>query len=444
MNPLLFNFLLYLIALIISIRTNKRFINAHSFTIFIFTCVAFLGYYTFETGIYEETFGKKNIERLSYIPYLLSFIVIIAFCKPLKYIKVESISQKNLLSKKKLLKIALLLLANVILSIGLFSLTLKNRTALDYAEVYAESASGDMITTTGSKILDSIYGKTLLITRISTPFFYFICFYFLSKQTYVKKAILMILLHFSIQLPQFILNANRGGMFFCAMHLCFFIVLFYYKLSKNIKRTIFSFVIVGFAFVVFYSLIITYARMGDGSEGVNSILRYFGEPFPNLGFNIWDHEIRHPYGARFYPSLAEMLGFKTLSADTLGRNIGFLYWGNYVGIPMLNFKTVFGDLYIEFGLFLTLLFTILYSKIATTFCKKKELSLFSSAYLFLPYKWALMGVFGWGLKEREFLDLAAMIILIYLLNFAQRYERSRHHYPSLQRQIFSSSIDLSV
>lgn len=431
MNPLFLNFLLYFFVLLYYIKCSKKKVNVHSFMLLIFTCVAFLGYYTFETGIYEDTFGRKNIDNLSYVPYLICFIIVLAICSPLRYLDIDRLIIKKIPSNKTLYKIVIILFLNIVLSTLLFSLTIKNRTAIDYAEVYAEGANGNLIITTGSNILDSIYGKTMLLTRISTPVFYFICFYMLMKQSSVKIVILLIFLFFSLQLPECILNANRGGMFFSSMYLCFFVILFYYHLSKPIKRFIFIFITVGLCLIIFYSLAITYARIGDDSDGLSSVLRYFGEPFPNLGFNIWDKEIRHPYGARFYPTLAELLGFKTLAAGTAGRNVGFEYWENYIGIPMLNFKTILGDLYIEFGTILTLFVIFIYVIILKHVVIRKKKSIFSVAYLFLPYKWALMCIFGFFFVERDILDLVAMMLLIHILNFINNNVQTRNRYTCL-------------
>lgn len=416
MNILLVNFLFYFVTFYKARKRYNTFFNQYVFIMMVFSLISFLGYYTFQSGIYEDTFGSKNIDKLSIVPYILGFIFIYSVCVPLKKINLDYIRIINIPQDKSLYSILYMCLLNYFFNLGLGLIALRSLTALDYAEVYISSASGELQTTTGSYLLDNIYGKSLLLVRILTPVYNIIALYLWIKTDKLKPLFLLII-GFVLQIPQLVITANRGGMFFLVINMFFYFILFYDYISKRAKRCLFIVLIAGVLFIMFYSIAITYARMGDGSDGINQIFRYFGEPFPNLGFNIWGYDIQHPYGARYFPSLTETLGMKTLSAGIKGRNVAFEYWESFVGIPMLNFKTLFGDLYVEFGVFGSFVFLFIYFTGVKALLNYKRHTLISLSLLFLPYKFAVYSIFGGFLGERDVLDLIAQLGVVYFFNF---------------------------
>ena len=142
-------------------------------------------------------------------------------------------------------------------------------------------------------------------------------------------------------------------------------------------------------------MLITIQRLGDSTEGGNSILRYFGESFPNLGYIMYDQVIVHPMGIRFYPEFLWGNNPPWSSTDD-----SYEYWGNITGVPVINFKTFFGDLYIEFGLVLTfvlvgLLFLII------SYITQKKFSVITLPIVFLYMRMCSQSFAGYTLVNHS-------------------------------------------
>lgn len=417
MNILLLNFLLYFgTFLVFFIRYDNKKFNVHNFVFFIFSLIALLGYYTFVTGIYQDVFGFKDISKLSIIPYVSCYAMVFIIASPLRVLKITKFNIVDLPSEKIIDKISILILSLLIVSLLLFLYNIRNRGDLDFGEIYREAYGGESKSGFDNPILSFIYGKTLMLTRILPPILYVLNFYLLAKNPTRLLPLFFIFLCFVSLVPSKILSANRGGLFFITVDVIFFVVLFYYLLSSKIKRLLFT--ISGIALFVMgiYILLISYSRIGSEDQDAinNTIIRYFGEPFPNLGFNIWEKDINHPYGARFFPSLFNILGF----GDQLGldRASQFFYWENKTGIPILNFKTVFGDMFIEFGYIgaFVILFLIItfYRK---TLLNRSRYSILDIHFFYIVFMWNVKSIFGFFFTEQDIIDLGYTIIFIFFL-----------------------------
>ena len=121
----------------------------------------------------------------------------------------------------------------------------------------------------------------------------------------------------------------------------------------------------------------TLSRFDDaGSEEspLEGIFRYFGEPFPNLGNMLWDKVKIHPYGVRLYPYF---FSGTNIASNATSITDEFYAWEKITGVPLYIFKTEFGDFYIEFGKYVSLIVMFLYSLLFRCFIKKGVLEISS-------------------------------------------------------------------
>ena len=144
--------------------------------------------------------------------------------------------------------------------------------------------------------------------------------------------------------------------------------------------------------IMVYSIVISFARLEDTSTETPfySVIRYFGEAFPNLGNLFWGEVTRHPYGTRLFPYLFGLTYIEESVQD------GYAFWQMFTGVPVLNFKTIYGDLYIEFGEFLPLVIVTFISLLFSLFLGKRNISFWKMALVYWYFDLILQGVFGFN------------------------------------------------
>lgn len=412
MTILFVNFLFYAIWFVFLLKKNKGKLDVYSLTVCFYTAIAFLGFFTFATGIYQNTFGNKDAESLSCLPYIFAGICVFLFTRPLR----EGISRLNLpnvtryipfLSKMSVFFFCIFCIQAV------FALVSINVASLDYAEAYNDAAAGGGVSFS-NPVAAFAHSKTIMLARLGLPFFYTIQSLLLISTKRVRHIAVMLTGYLLLLIPQ-ILTANRGGMFFSTANLLFFIILFWPSFSAKPKRFL-VLCLAGALFVMStFVIAISNARFEQNkkTDGTEQIFRYFGEAYPNLGFNIWNKDIRHPYGARMFPNYSSYITGENLSKNYKGgRNAGFYYWERYVGIPMLNFKTLFGDLFIEFGLVGVCIITAIWLLMLRWLRRGRGL-IGSVVITFFAYQTCVWGLFGANFSEQYFTTIVYTVILLW-------------------------------
>ncbi len=435
MDLLIGNFIAYLLFFLYLLKANKYRLNLQSFVALNFVIVAFLGYYTFKTGIYQKTFGYKDVTTLSIVPYVLCLAMVVMLIIPLR--QIETVRKMDThtglgISEKWQNYISFAFLGLVIVYFYMNQLLVSQRSEfVEYDEIYENMASGNL-EKFDSPILNTIYFRLITLIRLLSPFIYYFQFSILAnKKKKESKVLPLVLIFGSFILSVFpdIESASRGAMYFSAMQLCFFMFIYFRSFTPGVKLFTVVAISGSILLLVIFSMAISYSRFGEGKEGNEQIFRYFGEPYPNLGFNVWNKNIRHPYGKRYFPRLTTGSG-----KSFAGREDRFTYWERKVGIPMLNLKTIFGDLYVEFGalgafvvvaLWLLLLHFCLY--------KARGDSLATVILLYYAYNIVVYGLFNNHLSEDTLKEFFYSIIIILVIRFVakkmkEKNDLTRHLY----------------
>ncbi len=346
MDVLFVNFLAYMLW---ARYAYKKFgaINIYFILVLMITCIAFLGILTVFNGVYYDTFGVRNTTKLSYEPYILCFIVYFILFFPLRnlQLQIDNRSLGFLFGKKFHLFVVgwtvfytfyLALLCSELLQ------SLVGGLGNAYEMRHME---GDALYQYDSMFISYIVkGYGFFIYSASSPVLLLYAVIGLRAKKLSKSfagylAVLCLLPSLFSSISQ----GSRGALFADMICYFFYASLFWTIFSKSVKRLVIRYTIIALSLMLVISLIITIQRVGDKDSG-SSILRYFGESFPNLGYNMYNQVQFHPMGIRFFPEVVYGDNPPWDSTDESYR-----YWGDITGVPVINFKTFFGDLYIEFG-----------------------------------------------------------------------------------------------
>ncbi|QES89312.1 oligosaccharide repeat unit polymerase [Rhizosphaericola mali] len=393
MNLLLVNFLLYFFWFAYSYIKEKR-ISIYSTMILFYTIIAFLGIYIYKTGLYTKEFGNFSLSRITIFPIILGFVSYFFLLYPLKKIKFDKNGFNKLKFNKRSSRFILLWIIyfSLYFILKLGELIISISTGLDSAYEHRHDGASTPLFNYNNPVLEKFSFLGDLFLNTTTPFvvgYAIIGIY--QKKIKINYGLFLILLCFFPSLANSIAIGSRGAMFLIVFNFIFFISIFKPFITKQLSKRIKIFGISFLSLVATYSWVITSLRFSNakGNKGFDSILRYFGESFPNFFLQIWDQVKYHPFGERLFPVIAPIK--KTYSHLTLDETT--LFWQNKVDVPIYLFKTYYGDLYIEYGVIYGLLFAFLYFLLIFLYLKKVKLSLKN---LLIPYLYFQVCVYGFS------------------------------------------------
>lgn len=418
MNILLINTLFYLLWFIISLKKEVK-ITIYSFLVLFYLCIAFCGVYSVNTGIYYDTFGFYSLNTLNLEPYIYSVVAYFILFLPFYKIKVNIKNIDFIFTSKTKKFISLWIIVYICYTIlKLSEAVISVSTGL--AAAYDARHNEGVALFEYNPIISKFNGYSSFFLQATTPFIMLYALFGLKKR-YVsqKMAIILISLCF---LPSFLGNlgmGSRGGMFMTFFCFLFFIILLHDQLSKNFIHKIYKVAIIFVSCILIYSWAITVDRVGEGA-GLNSIIRYFGEAFPNLGWTVWGNAELHPMGERFFPN------FFNSYANKLSVGESHLYWQQITGTPILNFKTYFGDLYIEFGTLGAFIFLLFTSIPIWLYFKKKGITIFNIGYLYFYFQLCVFAFSGFTKTGwNSIFELIIISLFVLYLRFTYNQKRNR-------------------
>lgn len=357
MNILLINAFIYIIAFIYFFK--KMGITIYTVLWFEFAIIAFLGYYTFEVGIYEESFGRKSLSDLELLPYVFVFVGYIIAFEPFRKI---SPNYETPIPYRKYTNV-LLNLYIVVMTCYLILKIVEAFVAVEFGLADAKTLKADE----GESLFD--YSDNFFLHRLNTvrwvfqvpltPFIVAYCVQCWKKREQTIKTIILLTLCFLPDVFASVSRGGRAGIFTAFLNVVFFAILYLRQIPARVKKVgligILGFLVIAGS----YSLAITEDRFQKADSPITPILRYFGEPFPNVGFSFYGKVKRFTHGGYLFQEFVidpEKKGIKSMSDSQK-------YWGQVTGTPVLNFTTYWGGMYIEFGTIGAFLFIILYALI---------------------------------------------------------------------------------
>lgn len=386
MDVLVTNFLAYLTYAIWGFK-KCPYMTVHNALSVWFAFIAFMGVLSVWEGHYEMVFG--NLKELSYVPYVLCFISFLFLVYPLRKLNYKNISLLNFpsLEDRRIYNILLIPLFFLILyTIVYIPSVVTALTMGDISEVYtAQRVEGDDLYKYNSvQLLAISIGR-----KFFNWFFGILIFYSLWNLDRLKRGkkyrLILVLMFVSAVAPYFlrtIATGGRGGFVFFSAKIIFVLLPLWAYLSGNLRKNLLKFGTVILALGLVYSISMTIARLysGDSVETpLSSIIRYFGEPFPNLGNNLWGEVKHYLMGHRMYP---ELFGYSQIAENSQYDN--FRLWSSICGVAVHNYKTMYGDFYLEFGPFWAMIIIATMGIMMNFYIKRKSLS-FTQLPLFSYY-----------------------------------------------------------
>lgn len=385
MEILIINFLLYFSYFLINKNNTGMLFKA---LLFMFMFVAFCSIIIWETGIYAFAHYQYIFNwDLSLIPFLYLFIIFIILFIPIKNFNEKRIETVVLDNPLKIEAIGNFSIVFGIILLFILVFFVDYNAALESAsEVYKDNEEGELV-------MPRLIFRLYTLHRLFYPFVLLLGFYYLSfrKTQWVKTFLLLAV----AVLPKTffsIVTVSRGNLFFLLIELliCFF--LFKKFIPRNTKRLLY-FGSLTFLFVLIPVVVIFTTSRFESAEytPLMSVFKYFGESFLNFHCTFWGNIDRHPMGEFKFPFLYQLYD---APHTFLSRRERYGYFGEMTGTNVLLFKTIVGDLYVEYGTLLGGLVLIVLSRLYGKVIRFKKQIRFSTLILFFYYyELIFVGVF---------------------------------------------------
>lgn len=410
MEILIINALIYVCWLIYSIRKDKK-ITLYVLFVFLYTLFAVCAIPAVISGIYTEELGNSNFDSIQLEPYIWAFIVFFCLVFPFRQMKAIDLDSYNIWENKRISYFiniwSCLYLIFTILKLTEMVVTIQTGLGEAY---YARHMESDVLFSyTG--ILGELNTRLTWLLPLTVPI---VMFYSLAGyiKGYVnkRKSLFLMILSF---LPAFfmsIANGSRGSLFMDIFCLAFFIITFWPKLCKKDKHSILIFSLISLSIISFYAIGISLERAEiKGNNAFDGIIRYFGEPFPNLGTEIWNHVNTHPNGDRMFPNLTSfhLNGYNAYDLS--------MYWEQFTGVRVWCFKTLFGDMYIEYGTLLGCLLPILVAIIFNLFIKTQKFTFITIPLIYFYFQICVYSFDGFFYKG--YAGMSKILYLVFIMIF---------------------------
>lgn len=409
MEPLYINIILYFVTFLVYFIKDKK-LGVRECVFLLYAIFGVASVVSINSGVYFEVFGVYALHQLNLTPLLLNYIFVLLFAQSLNgldKVKYDLISLDNIYVR--IFEFVMIFLA--ILNLFFQYEWSKIVANLELADIYAAGHTGDMELTFDNQLWNILFYRSKQIISLTTPIIYIIEFMNLSLNRNVRKSAVMILLMFLPTVIGMGMSGNRGGIVFSFASLAFFIILFWPKFSKGIKKSITIAVVGLLAIGLIYIIAITMSRYGeDSSRASDGVLRYFGEAYPNLTWQIWPEEGRHLEGMRTFPSLYEIFGGYIPQTNDEGFGGSQFMYEMISGWPILIFKTFYGDLFVEFGPYIPFLIAIVYLIIVNVMQTKLKYSVFSLLIFHFSFMALIFGLFDNYLVESNIVNLIILFI----------------------------------
>ena len=369
--------------------------------------VVFLG-----TGLYIEIMDSPHFsynEIISPKPYLLNLLYTYIILCPLGLVKPERIVNQRLRNDISCFKIS-----RIVMLVE-FIYTIIKVSQVFVVVNYGFGNFHDL----GPKLQEEIlYGSVPLLQYINyigkfvavVVFPYILVYHFiLWKNTHKNYNYLkFLLLLFAINSVLVGLVAgSRAEICFGFMNVLLFGILAKPWIKIKFKGIFFAVIIVFYILSLFKSIA---SERFSGSMEEYNILRYWGEAYLNLGFEVWNHVTSHTYGICSF-------------GDFLNVAPEFKYLIS--GINTWWFLTGYGYLFVDFGPIIPIFIALTMSLAFKLYIgKKKQISLDKIAMILFYFQMCYHHPFEFSYKRFDVLIFFLILLFPKLLNNIFLYRRS--------------------
>lgn len=394
MDVLLVNAIVYIITFCFYYKRRGKF-DIYTLIWAAFAFTAIMGYLCVILG-YHYSHDKHLGFKISLIPYICIYLSVFIISFPFKHFDSRKINYSLLIDRQFAKIVSPLLLLSIVLICTKGYQTLMVMALGGFGEAYQEAfETGGQIFEYSNIALRRINDWGYTIYSIFEPLLLAYFFFNQSKKknkTWINMVGILVCL-----MPELLVilsRGSKGGLFFLVMSLLFYYILFKERLGIKAKRKL---MIIGIGFFLGLAVLafsITTMRNDmkkSNTTQIETMVRYLGESMPNVGWQYYDKVDRHPYGARFFP---ELLYSKKISDS---RDNRFFYWSNYTGVNTAQLNTIWGDCYVEFGLFGSFAFICFTTIVWYLFVFERYSNVFVFPLVYYYYSYfVVFGLFSFG------------------------------------------------
>lgn len=359
-------------------------------------------------------------DNLSIEPYLYLYFAFFLFVTPLRKIRLENLDLSNV----AIGKIRFMSICNVCCFFEIIYMIVKLLQIVmvstigfgNFHDLGGDKA--DMILYSGGAVgmvmgIFNYIGRFLNISIMP----YVICFsgyLFVTKSINRRKFLYMILPYCISVVLKGVVSGSRAGMFFALMEVGFYYVLFYRYFDHNLRRKINMLAIIFSSLLIFVTSQITVERFDDRNfTPFESIVRYLGEMWPNLGLEIWDKVNIHPNG--------EFL-FSTFNGD----DSQIQKWFYKTGVHTWWFYTIVGRLYFEYGKLLTIIIIISLGIMIRQYLSRKTFYLCHMGVVVFIFNFCVSNLFNLTIVNP--IDLGSLLITLIIARYLRPRTKNIYSY----------------
>ncbi|TWV15117.1 oligosaccharide repeat unit polymerase [Bacteroidaceae bacterium HV4-6-C5C] len=402
------NFLLYFGSFISTYRKNG--LSIASFVWLIYSIFAAFSIYLCLSGLYWKVMYSSvyEYEPISPIPLLLNYLCVYFILKPLDKIQLSKLNFSCLVYSRRNWNIIYVLFAIDIIYALIKIMQLK--TAISFGFGNLHDMGGEYISTLyyeGNPLAKLFNALGRFSNIMIVPFVLLYIFKGYKNGKCSKKILIFYFFVFIFNaLSIGLTTGSRANLFFGLLNLSFFFLLFWSDLSKKTKKRILFGVIIIVTMLIVVTTQITKERFDDNLKrtAMDSVFEYLGETFPVLGYEYWN-KAEYTGGQRLFSDFFSLFDNNFIPKDSD-------YWYHYTGVRLDWFKTIYGDLYIEFGPILPVIILFILAISFTAYLRSGSgVSCQRISVIYRYYSFCIGGIFG-------FINLSSIFdITVVLLTF---------------------------
>lgn len=304
MQVLIFNALLYIITAAFFYKKDRHF-TIRTLIFLLYSIFAIAGIYTIYDGTFFSTFGTYSLTNLDVLPYMANYVIVFVLTFSIGNINQTDVYKNIRYFNSRTVKnieifVIFISLIYVFMQFEVASIL----SSYELGDIYQAAHDGDSLINFPSQWMNIAYFRTMQILDILYPVIYLIEFAKLTTGKDTKYSITILLMILIPRIMGCAIMANRGGIIFNTASFVFFMIAFWKDMPQKAKLIFKNGSILFLVLIVSYLAAISISRLGDDkAEAGKSVLRYFGEAFPNLGLRVWEVSDHYLLGMRTFPTI---------------------------------------------------------------------------------------------------------------------------------------------